>query len=74
LLPSSLERQRRQMTDGTVGPLLVVDRQPVAGCSTLFVERPELMGVEHFESIRTVESLDVRVLRRITGLDEVQWM
>lgn len=31
LLPSSFERQRRQMADGAVGALLVIDGQPFLG-------------------------------------------
>jgi hypothetical protein len=38
LLPASFERQRRQMTDGAVGALLVVDRQPFLGDGPRFVQ------------------------------------
>lgn len=37
-LPSSLERQRRQMTDGAVGALFVIDRQPLRGDGACLIQ------------------------------------
>lgn len=59
------------MTDGAVCALLVVDREPFLGDGSCVVQGAELMCVEDFQSVRSVESLDVGVLRRTTWLDEV---
>jgi hypothetical protein len=59
------------MTDSTVGSLLVVNRDPLLADGTSLIETLELIGIKHLATERAVESFDVRVLCRTTGLSEL---
>lgn len=59
------------MTDGAVGSLLVVDRDPLLADGTSLIETVEQIGIKDLETERAVEAFDVRVLCRAAGLREL---
>jgi len=61
----------RQSAEPVVISLLVVLEHPRPAELSNFVERSEQPGVEHFFSIRSIESLEVGVLIGLAGLDVV---
>jgi hypothetical protein len=54
-----------------VAPLLVAYGYPALRLGPGCGQRREDIGIGHFNAISSVEALDVRVLRRTTGLDEI---
>ena len=51
--------------------MLVVYRHPTLRLCPGFCQRWESIGIEDFDTIGSVEALDVGVLRRTTWLDEI---
>ena len=71
MLPTLIERRRRQVSDGAASALLVVDLSPRFSDATRFGDGFELVGVQHFAEVGSVEALDVGVLLGMAGLGEV---
>ena len=55
-----------------MGSDFVVVDQPFRGCVASVIQRQERMQVEELVSNFTVERFDMRVLDRLTWIDEVQ--
>lgn len=53
-------------------PLAVVDTKPRVGEGAQLCDRFEEVRVQHLSPIAPIETLDVRVLVRLTGLDVVR--
>jgi hypothetical protein len=70
-LPLLFKHHRRQMTDGAVGSLFVVNRYPLFADGASLIKTFELRGIEHLYTERAVESFDVRVLRLTTWMLEL---
>lgn len=66
----SFKRHRRQMTDGAVGSLLVVDRDPLRAGGASLVKTFELRGIKQLDTVRAVRPFEVCVLCKSTGLNE----
>jgi hypothetical protein len=61
----------RDTTERHVGPVVIVGPQPVGGKFLDFVERLEQVMGEPIVANRPVLTLDVSVLLRLAGLDEI---
>ena len=66
------EKSGRCSVESIVRTLVVVAFHPFVSKLTNFVKRSEGVGIEDFYSEATIESLDVTVLHRTAGLDELE--
>lgn len=66
------ELPRRSVAERGVRPNLIVVVPPIDGCAPCFEDRHETVRVEELIADLAVEGLDLRILGRFAGIDEVQ--
>lgn len=63
---------RRDTVQRLMGPVVVISVQPVLGHLPYLVQSLEDIAVQHLGSVGLVESFNIGVLRRLSGLDVVE--